>query len=172
MRTLLVSLLLVAGAAQAQEAAPPDVARGERYDGRAPQPSSAKRYLLAVPRVLLTPPRLLLRGLDAALKPAMEWNEREHVAERVLGVITSDDGKIGVRPVIDYVGGYRPSFGISYFNERLPDDARVTVSSAIGDLHTCSRTRTSRFRSGTSVARSTSTATIVAATTSSTPASA
>jgi Omp85 superfamily domain len=136
MRTLVVTILLAAGAAQAQEAAPPDVAHGERYDGRDPQPSSAKRYLLAVPRLLLAPPRLLVRGLDAALKPVMEWNEREHVAERVVGAITSKDGKIGVRPVVDYVAGYRPSFGILYFNERLPNDARVTVSSAIGDLHT------------------------------------
>jgi hypothetical protein len=136
MRTLLVSFLLVAGAAQAQEAAPPDVAHGERYDGRDPQPSPAKRYLLAVPRLLLAPPRLLVRGLDAALKPALEWNERRHIAERVVGAITSEDGKVGVRPVIDYVAGYRPSFGISYFNERLPLDSRVTVSSAIGDLST------------------------------------
>jgi len=43
MRSLLLSLLLVAGAARAQEATPPDVAHGERYDGRDAQPPSARR---------------------------------------------------------------------------------------------------------------------------------
>ncbi|HEY1585678.1 MAG TPA: hypothetical protein VGH63_08315, partial [Polyangia bacterium] len=135
MRALLITILLLAGAAQAQEATPPDVVNGERYDGRDKQ-SSAQPYLLAVPRLILVVPRLIVRGLDAVAKPAMEWNEREHVAERALATITSEDGKVGVRPVIDYVTGYRPSFGISYFNQRLPYDARVTASTAIGDLDT------------------------------------
>jgi hypothetical protein len=140
MRTLLIAAVLVAaGTARAEEPTPPDVVHGERYDGRDRQ-RSARPYLLAVPRVVLGIPRLLMRGLDAAAKPLMEWNERRHVAERVIGAVTTDDGKIGVRPVIDYVAGYRPSFGLLFFDERLPRDARVTMSAAIGDQHTMQQT--------------------------------
>ncbi|HWE28664.1 MAG TPA: BamA/TamA family outer membrane protein [Polyangia bacterium] len=136
MRTSLIAAVLVAAAsARAEETTPPDVVHGERYDGRDRQ-RSARPYLLALPRVVLGVPRLLVRGLDAAAKPLLEWNERRHVAERVIGAVTTDDGKIGVRPVIDYVAGYRPSFGVLFFDERLPRDARVTLSAAIGDQHT------------------------------------
>ncbi len=137
MRTLLIALLLVGPAARAAEpsTAPPDVLHGERYDGRAPQ-RSTKKYWLAVPRLLLLPPRLLVRGLGAAAKPAMEWNERDHVAERVIGALTSEDGLVGVRPVINYELDFRPSFGVLYFNERLPGHARVTVSTAFGGPET------------------------------------
>ena len=119
--------------ARAREKAPPDVLRGERYDGRKPT-RSARPYLLAVPRLLLLPPRLLVLGLGAGLKPVLEWNERRHVAERVIGALTSDDGLVGVRPVFNYELGYQPSFGVLYFDDR--GGAEVRVSSAFGGPET------------------------------------
>jgi hypothetical protein len=137
MRTLLIALLLIGSIARATEPSttPPDVVHGERYDGRKPQ-RSARYYWLAVPRLILAVPRLVVLGIGAAAKPAMEWNERQHVAERVVGALTSNDGLIGVRPVINFELNFRPSFGVLYFNERLPRGARVTVSTAFGGPET------------------------------------
>jgi hypothetical protein len=129
----LVALVFVGSLARAQEQAPPDVLKGERYDGRKPQ-RSAKPYLLAVPRMLLLPPRLLVLGIGYGLKPLLEWNERQHVAERVIGVLTSEDGLVGVRPVFNFELGYQPSFGVLYFNDR--HDAQIRVSTAIGGPET------------------------------------
>src|SRR5262249_48197918 len=40
------------------------------------------------------------------------------------------------RPVFHYELAFRPSAGISYFNDRLPHGARATVSTEIGGLET------------------------------------
>jgi hypothetical protein len=135
MRTLLVALLCIGSVARADSTTPPDVLHGERYDGRKKK-LPARSYLYAAPRVMLAPLRLVVLGVGAALKPAMEWNERKHVAERVVGALTSSDGLVGVRPVINYELNFRPSFGVLYFNERVPRGGRLTVSSAIGGPET------------------------------------
>jgi hypothetical protein len=133
MRTLLLVVLSWSLVAHAAEPAPtpPDVLHGERYDGL-PQRRSTKKYWLAVPRALLAVPRLTLKGIGAVAKPAMELSERYHIPERVNAVITSQDGLIGVRPIVNYEQGFEPSFGALYFNRRLPHHAEATVSSAIG----------------------------------------
>ena len=66
----------------APEPSAPDVLHGERYDGRPaePPPSQPGR---AFARALLTPPRLFIEGLGAVAKPAMEWNERDHVQQHI-----------------------------------------------------------------------------------------
>jgi hypothetical protein len=137
MRTLLVAVVLAGSIARAGEpaSAPPDVLRGERYDGRQLK-RPARDYLLVVPRLVLLPPRLLMLGLGAVAKPVMEWNERKHVVEQVVGALTSSDGLVGVRPVINYELSFRPSFGVLYFNDRLPRGAHLTVSTAIGGPET------------------------------------
>ncbi|MDB4969690.1 MAG: hypothetical protein JWN44_5379 [Myxococcales bacterium] len=137
MRTLLAAFLLMSAVARAGEALsrPPDVLHGERYDGRNVK-RPARDYLLVVPRLLLVPPRLLMLGLGAVAKPALEWNERKHVAERVVAALTSSDGLVGVRPVFNYELNFRPSFGALYFNDRLPRGAHLTASTAIGGPET------------------------------------
>ncbi|HZS39248.1 MAG TPA: BamA/TamA family outer membrane protein [Polyangia bacterium] len=131
MRTaIVVALLLGAGARTVDAAAPPDVVHGERYDGR-PRPSRAARQaLLAVPRALLAVPRLLVRGLAAAGRPVMEWNERHHVMERVNDALTSKDGLVGVRPELDWQLASKPSFGVLYFDNR--HGVKLSLSGASG----------------------------------------
>jgi len=140
MRTIVVGILLCTGsiaaadepdAAPAQEVTPPDVAHGERYDGRTVE-TWPKKAALAVPRALLAVPRLIVYGVGAGAKPLLEYNERHHVAERVLAAITTPDGKEGVRPAFDYEAGFRPSFGAMYFNDRVPNDGRFTTSILFG----------------------------------------
>jgi hypothetical protein len=137
MQALLVMLLGMGTATPASAAAetPPDVLHGERYDGRAPQPST-RDGLLAFPRLVLAVPRLLVRGIGAAAKPVMEWNEREHVYQNVVAALTSKDGREGVRPVFHWELAFRPTVGIGYFNHRLPHGARASVSTELGGLET------------------------------------
>jgi hypothetical protein len=137
MQALLVVLLCMGPIAPARASAetPPDVLRGERYDGRAPQPST-RAALLAVPRLVLAVPRLVVRGLGAVAKPVMEWNEREHAYQHVLAALTAKDGREGVRPVFHYELAFRPSAGIVYFNHRLPHGTQASVSTEIGGLET------------------------------------
>jgi hypothetical protein len=116
---------------EAPQAQAPDPRLGERYDGR-PQRPSAKKYLLAVPRVILGVPRLVMKSVAAVAKPVMEWSERERVPETITSAITSWDGLIGVRPVIDYQLAFRPSGGMLYFNNRFGGGAGVIISSATG----------------------------------------
>jgi hypothetical protein len=113
------------------EAGAPDVLRGERYDGRAAR-RPARDLWLALPRLLLAPPRLVVRGLGAAARPLVEWSERNHVPETLASAITSADGRIGVRPTVDYQNEFKPSFGLSFFDQRLWRDLRLTVSAAFG----------------------------------------
>ncbi len=131
MRFALALLLLAGSAADAAE--PPDVLHGERYDGRPPLPQT-RQYLLMVPRLVLAVPRVLMRGVGAAAKPVMEWWERNQVQQRINDALTSEDGLIGVRPVIHFELSFRASFGLSYFTNRLPHGRRLVVSTAVGGL--------------------------------------
>src|SRR5258707_7774419 len=142
MRSLLVACLLisslarsVASAAEPPPTTTPDVLHGERYDGRK-APPEVRKNALVVPRLFLAVPRLVMRGIGRAAKPLMEWNERKHIAERVVGALTSDDGLVGVRPVINYELAFRPSFGVLYFNDRLPGGGHLMVSSAMAGPET------------------------------------
>jgi hypothetical protein len=132
MQKLVVALLLIwMGAVAHAQTTPPDVRHGERYDGR-PAGRSVGHDLLWVPRLVLAPPRFVLRGFGAVMRPGMEWTEQHHVFERVNAMITSADGLVGVRPAIDFELHFKPAFGISYFNHRLPGGARLSVSTAVG----------------------------------------
>jgi hypothetical protein len=131
MRTIVAGIVLLSSIASAQEKTPPDVTRGERYDGRKIN-TGPKKAVLALPRVLLGVPRLVVLGVTATARPLMEYSERHHVPERVLAAITTPDGKEGVRPIIDYETAFRPAAGALYFNDRIPDGGRFVVSLATG----------------------------------------
>ena len=47
------------------------------------------------------------------------WQEKTHILQRTVDAITSADGQVGVRPVFDFVTGYRATVGASVFNRRL-----------------------------------------------------
>jgi hypothetical protein len=133
MDRVVIALLALESLALAEGAPsqPPDVLGGERYDGRTMERSSRSDALF-VPRLLLTIPRSLVRSLGIAARPVMEWSERNHVPDRVIAALTSEDGLEGVRPVVEYELSYRPAFGIQYFNNRLPKGAQLAISTATG----------------------------------------
>lgn len=103
--------------ARPSPASPPDARLGERLDGRAP-PAERGRFALAVPRLLLLPPRF---ALHVVLDPVVRVSalvEEKHLIARARDVLTSEDGKLGVRPTATYETGFLPALGLRYFDRR------------------------------------------------------
>jgi hypothetical protein len=95
----------------------PDLRCGEPLDGRSPAEPPAS---LAAARIALTPPRLVA---GAVLWPVVKTTDVvEHY--RLLGwmeaVLTSDDGLVGVRPVLHYTTSFTSTAGARLFFRRLP----------------------------------------------------
>jgi hypothetical protein len=97
---------------------PPDPTRGERADGKTAE-SRAKDAWLAVPRFLLLPIRLLFYAIEAPTKSSIEFDERHHISDHLVDLLTSSDGKVGIRPTFSWISGFRPSFGAHFFHDRL-----------------------------------------------------
>lgn len=126
---VVVALALgAAGAARAGEAAPdcarpladrpPDPRCGETLDGRGPaQTTSGARQ---VGRLVLWIPRAISAGLTWPLVESTEVIETHHVPDRIDAWLTSDDGKVGVRPLVAYATGFLPTVGLRFFYRRLP----------------------------------------------------
>ncbi len=139
MKLLPMALLALVAGGQAAAAtptsntgAPPDVIHGERYDGRKKPPTSARKSLLVVPRILLAVPYLVVKGLAAVARPAMEWSERDRLPQWVNEALSSNDGHVGVRPYLQYELEFKPLVGATYFNHRLPHGARLKLTTGVG----------------------------------------
>jgi hypothetical protein len=86
------------------------------YDGRPPPGVDATDALLLVPRVALYPAHLVLEyGLRRPLVGLVTVSEKHHVAERVIGVFTFDDGRAGVFPTFALRSDMKPLVGLSLF---------------------------------------------------------
>lgn len=109
----------------------PDPRCGEALDGRGPAPGpSAGR---TVGRVALFIPRAITAGLFWPFVEATEVMESNHVRDWAKALLTSDDGKVGVRPVVNYATGFRPTAGLRVFYNRFPSEGSgVTASFQTG----------------------------------------
>jgi hypothetical protein len=99
-------------------APPPNPAAGERTDARLPRPS-ARDELLLVPRLVLAPLRLILRGLSYPVRWFVENDQRNHVYQHIVAAFTSDDGQIGVRPMFAYATSFYPEVGLRFYDAKL-----------------------------------------------------
>lgn len=111
------ALVLVCLAQAAFGADPPDPRQGERHDGRAWQPDPRDRWLLA-PRVLLAPLRFLLRAVAVPARAGVEFEQRNQALARLAAAFTSEDGKIGLRPLFTYASSFLATGGLYFFYER------------------------------------------------------
>jgi outer membrane protein assembly factor BamA len=98
---------------------PPDPMRGERSDGKIVHGDGDRDALLAVPRLVLLPVRLVWMGLSVPAKAFGDGEEKYHVSKVVYRMFTSEDGKIGVRPQFSYIASFSPVFGVSVFDRKL-----------------------------------------------------
>jgi hypothetical protein len=100
----------------------PDARCGEALDGRGPD---AAARALTVPRAVLWVPRLASRALFWPVLQAGGFVESHHLPGWYEAILTSDDGLVGVRPVLHYSTGFLPSGGLRAFYRRLPAGSGV-----------------------------------------------
>jgi hypothetical protein len=97
------------------DARAPDPRCGETIDGRAPaEPENG------VARGVLTVPRVATRALLWPVVETSDVLEHHHVLDWMAAVLTTDDGLVGVRPILSYTTGFAPSLGLRVFWRRLP----------------------------------------------------
>src|SRR5204863_3118584 len=89
------------------------------------QPSPARQAAPA-PR---TPPRAAARLVLLPVVEATAATERHHVFPWLRAITTTDDGKIGLRPEIQYATGFTPSVGARLFNCRFSDPTSEMTAS-------------------------------------------
>jgi hypothetical protein len=96
----------------------PDPRCGDTLDGRDPPQASAQREAA---RAVLAPPRMAASLVLLPAVHAAAAAERHSVVPWLRAVSTSDDGKVGVRPQLQYTTGFVASVGLRVFYKRLPD---------------------------------------------------
>ena len=101
--------------AASETARAPDPRCGEPLDGRAPpEPRST------VASTALAVPRLATRAVFWPVVHTTALVERYQLIDWMDAVLTTDDGLIGVRPIIHYSTSFLPSGGLRFFDDRLP----------------------------------------------------
>jgi hypothetical protein len=101
------------------DARAPDLRCGETLDGRAPAPPSLGRQ---ASRVALWVPRAAAAGFFWPIVETSDAYEAHHVGDWLQAWLTSDDGKVGVRPMLTYATGFLPTAGLRVFYRRLPGE--------------------------------------------------
>lgn len=115
----------------------PDARCGEPIDGRdvAASDHAVGRAALAVPRVAV---RVVLWPVVATTDVV----EHYRLLDWMQALLTTDDGLVGVRPVVNYATGFVPSVGARLFYRRLPGHHEISAhfetagaSVLLGRLH-------------------------------------
>jgi len=106
--------------ASSPDSRPPDPRCGDALDGRdAAPPASAARE---AGRAALFLPREITAGLFWPFVETADVVESHHVRNWLVALLTSDDGRVGVRPIVKYATGFLPTFGLRVFYDRLPGE--------------------------------------------------
>jgi outer membrane protein assembly factor BamA len=74
-------------------------------------------------------PREITAGLFWPLVETADAVESHHVQNWLEAWLTSDDGKVGVRPIVKYATGFLPTFGLRFFYDRLPGEGSGVAAS-------------------------------------------
>lgn len=125
-----VTSALIATAARAAMPEVPDCATpsserapnprcGEALDGREPAPPTAARQAA---RAALWVPRAAAQGFFWPIVETSDAYEAHQVGNWLQAWLTSDDGKIGVRPTLTYATGFLPTAGLRVFDNRFPGE--------------------------------------------------
>jgi len=104
---------------------PPDPRCDENLDGRdSPQTSTGRRAAQAV----LAPPGAAARLVLLPVLDVTAGAERHGVFPWLRAVTTSDDGKVGVRPEIQYATGFIGTIGAGFFYRRFSDPTSEMIA--------------------------------------------
>jgi hypothetical protein len=106
---------------------PPDDARGLSE----PAPAAPEEVGLVLPRLVLTPPRVVIGLLFGSLRHGMRFAERHGVGTMEPGADSDDDGALAVYPALSHESGLGPTIGlrvrhdgIGHHGEAITADAR------------------------------------------------
>jgi len=94
---------------------PPDPRCGESLDGRTTRAPS-----MTAARAALAVPRLATRAVMWPIVKGAALVEDHQLIDWMDAVLTTDDGLVGVRPIIHYSTSFLPSGGARFFYDRLP----------------------------------------------------
>ncbi len=122
----ILALVLLAADALAPSAVPdpcavpetdraPDPRCGETLDGRA-----ASVPPLTVTRAALAVPRLATQAVMWPVVHGAAVVEDYQLIDWMDAILTTEDGRVGVRPIIHYSTSFLPSGGLRFFYDRLP----------------------------------------------------
>jgi Omp85 superfamily domain len=105
----------------------PDPRCGEALDGRdmaavASGPREAGRVALLVPRAVMV-------GVFWPVIETENLIESHHLDNWMVALLTSDDGRVGVRPIVKYSTGFVSTVGLRIFDKRLPGDGSGVAAS-------------------------------------------
>lgn len=95
----------------------PDPRCGEALDGRIPPGPSPD---MAASRAALAVPRLAARAIFWPLVEGSDAVEHYRVVDWLHALLTTDDGRVGVRPIVHYSTTFLSSVGARFFFQRLP----------------------------------------------------
>jgi hypothetical protein len=97
----------------------PDPRCGEALDGREPAAPTAARQAA---RAALWVPRAAAAVFFRPIIETSDVYEAHQVGNWLQALLTSDDGKVGVRPMLTYATGFLPTAGLRVFDNRLPGE--------------------------------------------------
>jgi len=104
---------------------PPDPRCDDNLDGReSPQTSAGRRAA----QVVLAPPRAAARLVLLPVVDVTAGAERHGVFPWLRAITTSDDGKVGVRPEIQYATGFVGTIGAAFFYRRFSDPTSEMIA--------------------------------------------
>jgi outer membrane protein assembly factor BamA len=115
---------------------PPDPTKGERSDGRPGSDSDWKdprQLALDLPRLLLSPFRLIFRALSYPTRALTVVYEKYQIGDRAYEATTTHDGQRGVRPEVLWDARFIFAAGLSYFDTKsLGPDTLLKVRFLFG----------------------------------------
>jgi hypothetical protein len=105
---------------------PPDDARGLSE----PAPTAPEEVGLALPRLVLTPPRVVIGLLFGSLRHGMRLAERNGVGTLDPGAVSDDDGALAVYPALAHESGLGPTIGLRVRHDGIGDSGEAITADA------------------------------------------
>ena len=124
------------------------------YDGRAPEPPTAREGFIWIPRVLLFPAHATAEYLvRRPLVGFLRWGEEHYVFKRVYDAVTWDGGHSGVYPLASLDIGVKSTVGLAMVDQSFlapANSLRMAASASTqGVLSVGGQDRLGVFRDGT-----------------------
>jgi hypothetical protein len=110
----------------------PDPRCGEELDGRSGEQQTPAGVEAA--RAVLWMPRMASRAVLWPVVQTSGFVERNHLQNWMTALLTSDDGLVGVRPLLTYATSFLPTIGAHVFYRRLPGELGAAARTAGPDV--------------------------------------